>query len=188
MKILRSSKVQAFWGMRLIYSIQFSKKKVREIFNQLLRQLTLRNLEKLWRDLQKYAALFFSSIIWSVVHCPLCVTYSFIIVQYKMSNIMHFNLSYSNMSCNSLLLVNIKAKCLCPQTHVIFIYILPTFIALDLGESHFIELGYFLFSCSLEIKKNCRAKRAINWHTASFNNLEVPMSVDCVCFLVKIFR
>ena len=169
MKILRSSKVQAFWGMRLIYSIQFSKKKAREIFNQLLRQLTLRNLEKLWRDLQKYAALFFSSIIWSVVHCVL-PKYSFIIVQYKMSNIMHFNLSYSNMSRNSLLLVNIKAKCLCTQTHVIFIYILPTFIALDLGESHFIELGYFLFSCSLEIKKNCRAKSATLAKRASIFN------------------
>ena len=74
------------------------------------------------------------------------------------------------MSCNSLLLVNIIAKCLCPQTHVIFIYILPTFIALDLGESHFIELGYFLFSCSLEIKKNCRAKSATLAKRASIFN------------------
>lgn len=74
---------------------------------------------------------------------------------------MHFNLSYSNMSRNSLLLVNIKAKCLCPQTHVIFIYILPTFIALDLGESHFIELGYFLFSCSLEIKKTVEQREQV---------------------------
>ena len=49
--------------------------------------------------------------------------YWYNIVQYKMSDIMYFNSSYRNMSCNSLLLVNIKAKCLCPQTHVIFIYI-----------------------------------------------------------------
>ena len=33
------------------------------------------------------------------------------------------------------------------------IYILPTCIVLDLSESHFIELAYFLFLCPLEIKK-----------------------------------
>ena len=91
-----------------------------------------------------------------MIRCTLCVTYTFFIVQYKMSDIMYFNSSYRNMSCNSLLLVNIKAKCLCPQTHVIFIYILPTCIVLDLGESHFIELGYFLFLCSLEKSKESK--------------------------------